>query len=163
MSFSLRRCCVDAIKAEGIHGTREAHGDHIKSLILSRSNIMSRSSKLLRSYGLVRPFIADTFVGQGVVCVWRELFSTARDELMLGTTITRGELMVRWRVSVTKYMSDWEHLAIVSYFEACHSFLQIYSYRERFCYKCMRCVECNIFYRATFLHIAWATYFLVFF
>lgn len=69
ISFSLRRRCIDAIEVEGIHGPREAHGDHIRSFILSRSYIMLRSSKLLRSYGLGRPFIADTFVGQGVACV----------------------------------------------------------------------------------------------
>ena len=68
-TVSLRRCCVGAIKAEGIHGAREAHGDHIKSLKLSRSDVMLRSSELLRSYGLVRPFIADAFVRQGVACV----------------------------------------------------------------------------------------------
>lgn len=51
---------------------------------------------------------------------------------MDGTTIIGGELMVRWRVRVAKHISGWEHSAVVTCFEACHSFLQIYSYRERF-------------------------------
>ena len=89
-----RRCCVVVVKAEGVHGAREAHSDHIKSLTLSRSYIMLRSCKLLRiyimlrsykllrSYGLIGPLVSQCD-RQGVACVWRESFSTTRERLTL--------------------------------------------------------------------------------